>query len=434
MEAQSHAIRSSRLINATPIYYGWVIVIAGAIGLVLTSPGQTYAVSVFIDHFINDLGLSRSVVSTLYTVGTLTASFALPFVGRQIDRRGSRYVMTAVVVVFGLVCVYMGFVTNALMVGIGFVGLRMLGQGSLSLISRNVINQWWVRRRGFVMGLAGIAAALLGAGGFPNLINSMIPQFGWRVTYILLGLLIWLVMLPISLIFIRNRPEDYGLQPDGDTPISENNTRNKTVLEDNWTLKEATRTPVFWLVAASLAAPSMLNTGLTFHIFSIFQDSGLSSDVTAAVFVPLAAAAATLRLAGGILIDRIPARFLLSFSLLLNAIVLIMAPRLPTVTVALLFGVIMGASNGIEQTVSGVIWAKYFGRLHLGSITGVVSTILVAASALGPMPMGVARDLMGNYATVLLVFAFIPLTLAVANLFFGRPPQRQQQAVNLERD
>ena len=425
MEA-THAIRSSRLINATPVYYGWVIAVAGAIGMVLSSPGQTYAVSVFIDHFINDLGLSRSAVSTLYTVGTLTASFALPFVGRWVDRRGSRYVMTAVVIAFGFVCVYMGFVTSALMVGLGFVGLRMLGQGSLSLVSRYVINQWWVRRRGVVMGIAGVTAALLGSGGFPNLINSLIPQFGWRTTYILLGLMIWLIMLPISLIFVRSRPEDYGLQPDGDVPHNtEDSDPQSTPLEDNWTLREATRRPVFWLVAASLAAPSMLNTGLTFHIFSIFQDSGLSSDIAAAVFVPMAAAAATLRLTGGFLIDRIPARFLLAFALFLNAIILVMAPRLPSVAVALLFGVIMGASNGIEQTVSGVIWAKYFGRLHLGSITGVVSTIQVASSALGPMPMGVARDLMGSYSTVLLVFAFIPLSLSVANLFFGKPPQRK---------
>jgi sugar phosphate permease len=320
----------------------------------------------------------------------------------------------------------MGYVTNALMVGIGFVGLRMLGQGSLSLVSRNVINQWWVRRRGMVMGIAGVSAALLGAGGFPNLINSLIPQFGWRTTYILLGVMIWLVMGPISLIFIRNRPEDYGLQPDGDAPPNaDDRNRQAAPIEDNWTLREALRAPVFWLVAGSLAAPSMLNTGLTFHIFSIFQDSGLSSDIAAAVFVPMAAASATLRMTGGILIDRIPARFLLALALFLNAIMLVLAPRLPTVEAALLLGVIMGSSGGIEQTVSGVIWAKYFGRLHLGSITGVVTTILVAASALGPMPMGVARDLMGNYSTVLLIFAVIPLTLGVANLFFGRPPQRK---------
>lgn len=426
MEIQAPAIVRSRIIRATPIYYGWVILFAGAIGMIMTSPGQTYAVSVFIDHIINDLGLSRSVVSTLYTVGTLIAGFALPFIGQQIDKRGSRYVMTIVVFAFGWVCVYMGFVSNALMVGIGFVGLRMLGQGSLSIVSRYVINQWWVRRRGMVMGIAGVTGALLGSGGFPNLINNLIPQFGWRTTYMILGVMIWLVMLPVSLIFIRSRPEDYGLQPDGEASASDDDDEPKIPLvEDNWTLSEALHTRVFWVMVASMAAPSMLNTGLTFHIFSIFQDSGLDATITAAVFVPMASATALFRLFGGVLVDRIPARFLFAFGLLMNAIVLVMAPRLPTMQVALLFGVIMGASNGITQAVSGVIWAKYFGRLHLGSITGLVASILVVASALGPMPMGVARDLMGSYTTVLQAFAFIPLTLSVVSLFFMKPPQRK---------
>lgn len=428
MNMFSPAIRSSRLISASPIYYGWVMLIVGAIGMILTSPGQTYAVSVFIDYFIDDLGLSRSVISTLYTIGTLTAGFAMPFVGRKIDKKGPRYVMTAVVFAFGCVCVYMGFVTNAVMVGIGFIGLRLLGQGSLSMVSRYVINQWWVRRRGMVMGIAGVTAALLGSGGFPNLINTLIPQFGWRTTYMLLGVMIWLVMLPTSVIFVRSRPEDYGLQPDGDVPSEDDNQQKTKIAEDNWTLSEALHAPVFWVIAASLAVPSMLNTGLTFHIFSIFQDSGLDASIAAAVFVPMASAGAAFRLIGGVLIDRIQARFLFAVALLLNALVLVMAPNLPNVTVALLFGVIMGSSSGIEQSVSGVIWAKYFGRLHLGSITGVVSSILVAASALGPMPMGVARDLMGNYATVLQVFAVIPLTLSVISLVFIKPPQHKIKA------
>jgi nitrate/nitrite transporter NarK len=224
---------------------------------------------------------------------------------------------------------------------------------------------------------------------------------------------------------VRSRPEDYGLEPDGDIISADGNSQNKKAIEDNWTLSEALHAPVFWVVAASLAAPSMLNTGLTFHIFSIFQDSGLDATIAAAVFVPMASAGALFRLIGGFLIDRIPARFLFSFALLLNAVVLIMAPQLPSVSIALLFGVIMGASSGIEQAVSGVIWAKYFGRLHLGSITGVVSSVLVASSALGPMPMGVARDLMGSYATVLQLFAFIPLTLAVVSLVYIKPPQRE---------
>lgn len=164
------SIRRSRVVSASPVYYDWIILFIATVGMILTGPGQTYAVSVFIEHFIVDLGISRALVSTLYTVGTLTAAFALPYVGRQVDRRGSRLTMAAITVALGLACIYMGSVRNALMLVVGFVALRMLGQGSLSLVSKNVINQWWVRRRGMAMGIAGMATALLSTGGFPNLL------------------------------------------------------------------------------------------------------------------------------------------------------------------------------------------------------------------------------------------------------------------------
>ena len=133
----------------------------------MTSPGQTYSVSIFIERFITDLGISRSVVSTLYMVGTLTASFALPFVGRQLDERGPRVMVGIITVLLALACVYMSFVQNAVMLGIGFVLLRMLGQGSLSMVSSNIINQWWVRRRGMILGIGGVAASVLGSGIVP---------------------------------------------------------------------------------------------------------------------------------------------------------------------------------------------------------------------------------------------------------------------------
>ena len=180
----------SRLVAASPIYYGWVILIVGTLGSVMTSPGQTYAVSVFIDYFIEDLGLSRSLVSTLYSVATLTASFALPFVGRQFDKRGARLMVPLCSLLLGLACIYMSFVLNAVMLGLGFFALRLLGQGSLSLVSKNAINQWWVRRRGMAMGISGVAGSLLGLGGFPLLVTWLIAYSGWRDAYIGLGLLL----------------------------------------------------------------------------------------------------------------------------------------------------------------------------------------------------------------------------------------------------
>ena len=196
----------SRLVAASPIYYGWVILIVGTLGSVMTSPGQTYAVSVFIDYFIEDLGLSRSLVSTLYSVATLTASFALPFVGRQFDKRGARLMVPLCSLLLGLACIYMSFVLNAVMLGLGFFALRLLGQGSLSLVTKNAINQWWVRRRGLAMGISGVAAGLLGMGGFPTLINWLIGLGGWREAYMVLGAVLVLVMFPLGWIFIRNQP------------------------------------------------------------------------------------------------------------------------------------------------------------------------------------------------------------------------------------
>jgi cyanate permease len=86
----------------------------------------------------------------------------------------------------------------------------------------------------------------------------------------------------------------------------------------------------------------------------------------------------------------------------------------------------MGTLNGLQMIVSSVVWAKYYGRQHLGAITGVVSTILVASSALGPMPFGIARDLMGSYTTILVAFATLPFLLGVANLFYGTPPVKDE--------
>jgi len=417
---------NSKMINASPIYYGWVILVVGAIGGILTSPGQTYAISVFIDYFIRDLGVSRSLVSTLYTAGTLLGSFALPFVGRQIDKRGVRVIIAMTSCLLGLTCIYMGFIQNALMLGLGFFALRMLGQGSLSLASKNAINQWWVRRRGLAMGITGMATALLGSGTFPGIVTWMILRYGWRLSYILLGVGVLIIMVPLGSIFIRNRPEDYGLQPDGHADENAD-ASNATPIEDNWTLNEAIKTPTFWIIAASMGAMSALSTGLTFHFFSIFSDSGLSSTVAASVFLPIAAVGASVQFAGGMLIDRIPVRAMIALALLLQSTVLIMAPELRSAEMALGMGIMMGIRGGLQLIVSSVVWAKYFGRRYLGTITGVTSTLMVGSSALGPMPFGVARDWFGSYHLVLTVLAVPPVILAVLCLIYARTPRRPEQ-------
>lgn len=391
------------------------------LGLIMTSPGQSYVVSIFIEHFIEDLGISRSLVSTLYTGATLAGSFALPFVGRQIDQYGSRKVVLIVSLTFGAACLYMGSVQNAFMLGMGFLAIRFLGQGSLGLVSMNVINQWWIARRGLVMGLSGVCVSLLGLGFFPTAVNFLIQTSGWRFTYVLLGVCLILFMTPIGYYFFRDKPEQFGMLPDGTVQPSEEEGPLLGVAEENWTLSEAIRTPAFWVLAGSAGSISMLTTGLIFHLVSIFGDQGLNADVAASVFIPLSVTMAVVNLGGGMLADRVSVRLLLIASLLAQALALYLAMQLRSYYLVVAYGVMLGATSGFFRVIMSVVWANYFGRLHLGSIMGLAQTVSIAGSALGPMPLGIARDVLGNYELVLLWCAVIPLTFAVANLFVGRP-------------
>ncbi len=427
-EAESLSL-SSKLVDRSPFFYGWVIVFVGTVGMVMTSPGQTYAVSIFIEYFIKELGISRSMVSTLYTVGTLVGSFAQPIIGRQIDKRGSRQMVLIISIAFGLASVFMGYVNNAIMLGLGFAAIRMFGQGGLGLVSGNVINQWWVRRRGTVMGISGVLVSLLGLGTFPSVINWLIPIFGWRTTYIILGLSLLLMMAPLGFILFRDKPEKYGQLPDGGVNSGSEDGGLAIVAEENWLLSQAMRTSAFWILAADLAAFAMLVTGLFFHMVDIFSSNGLAPNIAATVYLPLALTTAGVNLFSGVLISKVKVRYLLGMGLLMQAAALIMAQHLQSVQLAFVFGMVVGATMGLARTVGSVAWAMYFGRTHLGSITGVTSTIMIAGSALGPLPLGLARDLLGDYNQALTVLAMIPLILMVVTLIFAKRPKLPESRV-----
>lgn len=418
----SESIRRSPFVTDFPVFYGWVILVIGTLTLIMTSPGQTYVVSVFIERFIDDLDLSRSLVSTLYTIGTLVGSLALPLVGRQLDRHGTRLMSAVVSVLFGLACIYMGTVRNAVMLGVGFIAIRMLGQGSLNLVGKTIINRWWVRRRGFISGISGSAFSLLGVGAFPKLIHALIPRYGWRSTYQLLGASLIVLMAPLGYLFFRRRPEVYGLQPDNGPPVQKGEkVADPPADEESWTLKEALRTPPFWVASAGLALLAMLVTALFFHMVSIFDDNGLSAAMAASVYVPISAATTLVNLGGGYLADRLPVRWLLAAALFSQAAVLVLAQYLQSAVMASLYGILLGTAGGLMGLVSSVIWADYYGREHLGSITGVTSMILIVGSALGPMPLGIARDMLGSYNLALNISAVFPFVLGVLSLFVRRP-------------
>lgn len=408
--------RHSRVIDRSPVPYAWVVLLAAIVASMATVPGQTVGVSVFLDPIILDLDVSRSTVSLLYTVGTLVGSFALPFVGRFIDARGPRLSVGLIAGGFALACLFMSSVASLAMLALGFVLIRGLGQGSLSLVSLHVVNLWFVRRRGLAIGLTGLGMAIATA-VFPSLLEGLIDRHGWRSTYALMGIAVAAVALPLGVTFFRGRPESYGQVPDGSRRRGD---ERDPVVETNLTLAQARRTAAFWFVAAGDVTIAALGTGLIFHHYDILDQSGFGRAAAAAVFVPLGLVTAGANVGTGALLDRVPPRFALAAMLSFQAGALVMAGWIPP-TMLLVYGTLIGLAQGMKGAISGSAYAYYFGRTHIGSIKGFATTLSVAGTAIGPLAFAVGRDVSGSYLPVLLGSALVPAVLGVAALWL-RPP------------
>lgn len=414
--------KSSRLIKATPFFYGWIILVVGTVGIVMMAPSQTFTISIFIDYFIKELGISRANISLLYGVATFAASLLLPLTGRQVDRFGPRLMTPLIALGLGLASVGVALVHSIFTLFLGLLALRFLGFGSLQLVSNNLIAQWFIRRRGRVMGLAGLSLPI-GLMIFPGLSQFWIEQLGWRWAMGLLGLLVWLVMLPVSLLFFKDRPELYGLQPDGDT-LAEVDSLKTGAAERHWTLAEARRTGVFWLFSAGLTVLTMMLAGLVFHQTSLFEVRGLSREVAVSTFYVIAIFSVIGNLGMGWLLDRYRARLLLALTLFLLAATMVMVQFMRTPTEALLYAALNGLVSGAFRVIDAVVWAKYFGRLHLGSIRGAVMIGVVGGTALGPYPLGLSMDTFGSYAPAMTALLVFPVGIGLAALLIKRPEKQ----------
>ncbi|MBT5773297.1 MAG: MFS transporter, partial [Dehalococcoidia bacterium] len=285
------------------LFYGWVIVVVGAMVAFSSGPGQSFVFSIFIDSMIEDTGFSRSTISALYTVSTGVSALMVAVVSRLADRWGARSNLILVGVAFGAACFGMAFSAGLAAFYLSFAGLRALGQGSLTINSTLLVNQWFVTRRGRAIALMGLGFPLSNA-VLPPLSRWLIDTYGWREAYGVLGVLVMLLIIPASVFLVRNRPEDVGLYPDGadEPPLIEQSGTHSP--------EAAARRPVltsvaFWMLAIPLATPGLVVTALVFHQTSIFAENGLSATTAAAVFVIFAFASATTSMVAGFVVDRV---------------------------------------------------------------------------------------------------------------------------------
>jgi MFS family permease len=408
-------IRST--LKRTRAFYGWRIVALASITGALTGPGQTIGVSVFVDHFIADLGLSRSQVSTAYLIGTLLAAGGLPYVGRRIDQAGVRKAMTGIALAFGLALVAMSGVQGFLLLTVGFVAIRLFGQGSLSLVSTVSVTLWFDKRRGTALGIYNTTQSIL-MSLVPVGLSFVIAGWGWRPAWIIAAFVVVAVVVPIARLGLIDRPSDVGQLPDGlDLRLQGEEPKRAA---RSLTRGEALRTFPFWSLAAASASVGMLSTALNFHQISLLGDTGLTATEAAAMFLPQVIGAALAGVFFGYLADRLTGRVLIPMAMALLTISLLLASVLTPGLLIVVYAISLGAAGGAARSVASTLLPRWFGVDHIGSIQGTAIFLTVASTALGPLAFSLARDAAGDFSGAARWFALVP---AIAGLVatFIRP-------------
>lgn len=400
-------------------FSGWRIVAIAAAALALTAPGQTVGVSVFVDPMMDGLGLTRSQVSGAYLIGTLSGAFVLPRVGRWIDRFGVRLATTVIAGLFAAVLMGMSLVAGLLTLVLGFTGIRMLGQGSLTLAASTAVTLWFSRRRGMALGITSAAGAAV-MSLLPLALAAGIDAFDWRMTWSLAGLVVGAVVAPLAWFGLRDRPADVGQHVDGTAP--ENAAQAAAdVAANGWTRAEATRTLMFWTVSAAVATSGLIGTALGFHQISLLGERGLTVTQAAANFLPQTAAAIGGTLAMGALVDRIAPRLLVAASMASIASALVLAQVARPGWSAILFGVAVGIGGGSIRTLEAAAFPRYFGVAHVGAIRGLVMSLSVGGTAFGPLLLALGFERFGSYGPVLSALLVLPAAIAVVAIFAPVP-------------
>ena len=413
---------NSRKVSTLPFFYGWVAVSVGAVTMFFTTPGQSDTFAIFFNSYIDDFGWSRTMVSSLFSIATLLSGCFMFFVGRLIDRFGSRRSSLFSAALLGAACLVNSIVTMPLMLFLGFFLSRFAGKGALDLSANTVPAQWFERKRALAIMLVSFGGTLGGV-IFPLLNNYLISSFGWRSAWRTLGFGIWIIYLPIAFFLFVSRPEDVGLKPDGaGSPLWHG--KESSVIDDDGSFRQgqAVKTVAFWILAFCVFQSSLVGTGIVLHFVSIFENAGYTMALAARILSMRTIVGLVTSLLMGLILDRVKnLKYVLTAACILSALGSLMLAFLDKPGMPILYAIVSGSTGRVVFYCVGVLTPRLFGRKYIGGVLGVSAAINVVGSAVGPVFFGAAFDLFGGYIGVILISALLPVFSGIWGLFIRKP-------------
>jgi MFS family permease len=404
-----------------PFFYGWMIVAVTFVTMAIGVNART-AFSLFFPPIISEFGWERGVTAGAFSFGFVVSGAVSPLIGRLMDRAGPRAVMELGVALMGggLLLAPLTtqpwhlYLTIGVMVGAGSVCLGYSGQ---SLFLPN----WFIRRRGLAMGIA-FAGVGIGSVTLLPWVQHMIEQTGWRAACTAMGLLVLIVLAPINLL-LRKRPEDIGIEPDGDAASSATSAMPVSNIVDpvwagtDWTLRRALCTARFWWIALGYFCGLYIWYAVQVHQTKFLLDIGFSANVG----VWALGVVSLLGIPGQILLghvsDRVGREWIWAASCAGFAIcfaALIALKYAPTLPLVYLMVFTQGALGYGLTSVMGAVVLEIFQGKHYGSIFGTIMLAALAGGAAGPWVTGLLHDLTGSYTSAFAIGIAVSLLSAIA--------------------
>jgi len=381
---------------------------------------------------VDDLGWKVWQYTLGPSIAIGTGAFSSIVVGSILDQRGPKPLIFTGASMSAVCLVLLG-IQSSLMLYLflyliaGFVGWNLFSP----FVVNSAVNKWFVRKRGWALAL-GSSGISLGSLVTPLILTGVVDNFGWRTGYFSLCALVLILVIPVSF-FMRRTPEDYGLLPDGvddyddhvssDIPESEFRPFNRS---------EAIKTSSFWLLAFGFAFIAAGLACVLIHAIPFSQESGFARTVGAIGISVNGLANLSSKPVWGFAMQRFHPRLLVMAAYTISSIgvsLMLVSGPISLIPMLLAGFFLYGFGFGGTIPLSESLWARYFGRAHIGSIRGITQPLRILGTAVAPVLVGLLFDISDTYRLgfVLVIGA---LLLGAILVFFSREPQITESLVD----
>jgi len=383
-----------------------------------------YSLGVFVVPFEEEFGWSRGEVSLGIAMATLVSGVMGPLVGLAVERLGARPVLAAGATGMGICFALLGLTWSLVYLYAMFAMMAAWRAGLMIVPVSQVVANWFERRRGLAMG---ITTTGIGFGGLvmAPLCKVLISVAGWRSTFLIMGLVIIAVALPLILLVIRQHPADRGLLPDGvnsppaSTTSSPSSGRQPGPMARTWSVGDAIRTRAFILATAAIGLGFASLGAVLLHTSPFMEDRGVAPEVAGLILGLVAGMGIFGKVGAGYLADRVPPHRVLAGVFLMEAVGLAALISTDSAIGVAAFVLIFGYSMGAVVALQPLVVVYYFGLASVATILGAMTAFSSIFMAVGPVFAGFMYDLLGSYTLAYLVFISVDCVAALLVLLIG---------------